>query len=654
MNRILKKSLNIIFGTTITFLTFSFINLNKVEAVNIDKFAGGKGTSDDPYIIDDAAGLIELGANWCGSRYRNTYFKIDTGSKILDLERRRIIPICSFLDGTDEASVYENAFYGHFDGNNTEITNGEINSNGLSAGLFGATNGAKIANVGIGENISFRVNGKVPGSEIAPVGGIVGSAWNTEITNVWNKGYLYTEHSSAGGIAGRLLSGSSITNAYNAGSVSAKVDADNKSFVGGIVGYMSNSTIQNVANYSSSLSGTGDSESMGLLVGWIADGNNTIKNAYTLKENTNLNGWGHADDNSLTDENVAGYARSELTNQENFYGFDFENVWEMGDEYPILRNTYKESVHTPGTVSDGMTIKYNGEVKNIENFLYNDGRTYVNLYEFCSKSEICSVSNNKKDKDIYYIDKNIEVTGDKIISDVSGNTRYTYRVMHTEGEMIFYPYIMIGNRTIQDNATNQTADVPSCPSDIEEYKCDEEHFYVPIRFLSQSLGLRVEWDGENNTVNIKNNFVETFLSKYDVVTTTTRDCNNSSCIVEKDGIYTDVREGRTYYLNVIDKETNKLMDYYKLYSFYDSSIKSGGNDNPSYTKGFYTLNKNTIVVSNKEDDENIDTNKNQKSQNIAQIVVYEIKTTDQDYQESDYNAGGYPIVINNVFRCNDC
>ncbi len=648
MNRIFKKSLNILLGTTITLLTFSFINLNEVEAVNIDRFAGGKGTSDDPYIIDDADGLVALGSSFCGSKYSNTYFKIDTGSKILDLEGTRIIPICSLLSGTDEASVYENAFYGHFDGNNTEITNGEINSNGLSAGLFGATNGAKIANVGIGENILFRVNGKVQGSEIAPVGGIVGSAWNTEITNVWNKGYLYTEHSNAGGIVGRLLSGSSITNAYNAGHVSAKVDADNKSHVGGIVGYMSNSTIQNVANYSPNLSGTGDSESMGLLVGWIADGNNVIKNAYTLKENTELNGWGHADDNSLTDENVAGYTRSELTNQENYYGFDFENVWEMGDEYPVLRNTYKESVHTPGTVGDGLTIKYNDKVIDIESFLYNDGRTYVNLYDFCDTSNICSVSNDEEDEDVYYIDKNIEVTGDKITSDVSGNTRYTYKVMHTKGEMIFYPYIMIGNRTIQDDTTYQISDVPSCPSDIEEYKCDNKHFYVPIRFLSQSLGLRVEWDGENDTVNIRNNFVETFLSKYDVVTTTTRDCNNSSCIVEKDGIYTNVNEGHTYYLNVINKDTNRKMDYYRGYSFYDSIRNIGDADDPKYKSGVFTIENSEITINEPTRNDTV------FMRNIAQIVVYEIRTFDADYNETDDNAGGYPIVINNVFRCTDC
>ena len=299
-------------------------------------------------------------------------------------------------------------------------------------------------------------------------------------------------------------------------------------------------------------------------------------------------------------------------------------------------------------ISAGPIIKYNDEIMDIESFLYNNGRTYVNLYDFCSISNICSVSNSESDKNVYYIDKNIEVTGDKITSDISGNTQYIYRVTHTKGEMIFYPDIMIANRTIQDNATNQTADVPSCPSDIEEYKCDNEHFYVPVRFLSQSLGLRVEWDGENNTVNIKNNFVETFLSKYDVVTTTTKDCNNSSCIVEKNGIYTDVTKGNTYYLNVINKDTNENMDYYKGYSFYDSIKNIGSENNPTFKSGVFTINGSRITVDEPTQNDKVVT------KNIAQVIVYEIKTTDQGYQESDYNAGGYPIVINNVFRCNDC
>ncbi len=654
--KLVKKSYNILLGIVFVLSSFGFLVPNKVNADTKD-FESGSGTSDDPYIIANAKQLRNVGSRYCGPEYKNTYFKIDTGSNVLDMEHTNMTPICYFLDGTDAESVYASAFYGHFDGNNTEIRDLSITGGSYSGGLFGATNGAKIANVGLGENVEIIVSGKVPGSEIGPVGGIVGSAWNTEISNVWNKALLSTEHSSAGGIVGRLLSGSSITNAYNTGSVSAKVDADNKSLVGGIAGYISNSTIQNVANYSTNISGSGDSDSIGLLVGWVADGNNTIKNAYTIKENTNLNGWGHKDDNSLTDENVAGYARSELTNQENFYGFDFENVWEMGNEYPVLKSTYKESTYTPGDTSEGMTIKYNDQVIDIESFLYNDGRIYVNLYDFCgtpNTSNICSISNSKNDNNVYYIDKNVEVTGDKITSDVSGNTRYTYKVMHTKGEQVYYPYIIVGgnnpevNRTIEDDVTNQVADVPSCPSDAENYKCDNEHFYVPVRFLSQSLGLRVEWDGENNTVNIKNNFVETFLSKYDVVTTTTEKCNSSSCILNKDGIYTRLNKNHTYYLNVIDKETNENMDYYKGYSFYDSIKNIGDENNPIFKSGVFTINGNKITVDEPTRNDSV------MERNIAQVIVYEIKATDQDYQESDYNAGGYPIIFNNVFVCDDC
>lgn len=648
---LIKKVSNILLVLVLTLSSFTFLNVRKVNAEL--RFTSGKGTSDDPYIINDVRSLINV-SNYCGPEYKDTYFKINVDNKILDMSGRTIAPICSFDNGTDESSVYAHAFYGHFDGNNTEIINFSINSSGYSAGLFGATDGAKIANVGIGEDVSFNVRGKIPDSEIAPVGGIVGAAWNTELSNVWNKAKISTEHSTAGGIVGRFLAGSSITNAYNTGSISAKVGTDNKSMVGGIVGYMSKSSLKNVANYSNSISGSGDADSIGLLVGWIADSNNNINNAYTLKENTSLNGWGHKDEESLTDENVTGYKRSELTDKANFYGFDFDNIWKMGSEYPVLSNSYKENVYTPGTTLEGINIKYNDKDLNVKAFLYNDGRTFVNLYDFCNNSKICKVSRSEKDNNVYYIDKELETTGDKITSDVSGNTKYTYRVMHTKGEKVYYPFIIIGgnnadeNRTLQDDVTNQTSDVVSCPSDAEDYKCDENHFYVPIRFLSQSLGLKVEWDGENKVVNIKNTFIESFLEKYNVVTTTTKDCSDNKCIVNKDGIYTKLNIGNIYYLNVIEKKSNKNMDYYKFYSFYDNIKNIGSEKNPKFKAGVFTINKDQITVDRPTDKDTV------QNRNIAQVIMYEIKETDEGYQSSDYNAGGYPIILNNVFSCKDC
>ena len=882
-----RKVITNILGITGLIVAAIFTSNTIITEADSD-FSSGDGTKENPYIISNATELDNL-RKYCGKDFTDTYFKMDIDNETLDMEGKTIEPICSLSNGTNEEEVFKNAFYGNLDGNNIEIDNLTIETDGISGGLFGATNGSTIENIGMGENLRVLTHGKTDDSNIAPTGGIVGEAWNTTLSNVWNKGIIKSVGTGVGGIVGRLIQDSTIIDVYNTGSITSDgtdeygdsivggivgyasdnitienvlnegsvtatgarvggivgnlhgyapsrndngastlkkahntgnvtsdgtdkngdsmvggivgqasdnitienvlnegevkgegtdvggvvgilqghapnrndngvstlkkahntgnitsdgtdeygdsmvggivgyatnnitienvlnegsvtttgarvggivgnlqgyssnsngngiftlkkahnigsvtsdgTNNDERSYAGGIVGYASdnitienvlnegsvtatgarvggivgnlqkNSLINNSLNYNQSITGT---DHTGLIVGLMpSDSANTVKNSYTLKENTNLNGIGSYFD-TATLENIKGYTAEELKNKDNYLGFDFDSIWTMSNEHAILNLNFNNE-----TTKSDITIKYNDNVIDVENFLYNDGRTYVELNDFCKESDLCTIDSGTKDNK-YIIDKNMEVTGDISESENGENIKYTYRVEHEKGTKLFEPSIIIGGRIIDNDVAKQEGDVPSCPEDVENLQCSEDKLYVPVRFLTQSLGLRVEWDGENNTVNIKNNFVETFLSKYDVVTTTTEECDNSNCIVDKENNTTFIEKDNTYYLNVIAKETNENMDYYKGYSFYDSVKNVGDIDNPIFKKGIFTLNGGTMTISENNEIDSVD------ERNIAQIIVYEITSEDEGYQESDYNIGGYPIVINEIFKCTNC
>ena len=128
----------------------------------------------------------------------------------------------------------DNVFTGRFDGVGHTITALHIRWDKHYIGLFGYADGARI------ENLSLK-NAHVEGA--VHTGGIVGYADSTMIRNVSYAGSV-VGNQNVGGIAGDV-SGGSIQNAWNAGTVSVR----SQFLAGGIVGKaMTNAVIQNVCN----------------------------------------------------------------------------------------------------------------------------------------------------------------------------------------------------------------------------------------------------------------------------------------------------------------------------------------------------------------------------------------------------------------------
>lgn len=198
-------------------------------------------------------------------------------------------------------------FKGTFDGNKKKLNN--LFMGGSSAGLFtyvgeGATVKDFIAggflllgestNVGIIANSTGTPSNKITitgvGTAVSrftttglfSIGGIVGNAAYTDISQVYNLGDI-ADASSGGGIVGTMNKGTTLNYAYNTGSITTSTT---NGFVGGLVGkafvdsVFNTGDAVNISNVynSGSISATGTAGTAGGVTGQLAE-NTTLSNA---------------------------------------------------------------------------------------------------------------------------------------------------------------------------------------------------------------------------------------------------------------------------------------------------------------------------------------------------------------------------------------
>ena len=224
-----------------------------------DSFAGGSGTESDPYKIATPKQLARLAylinSSSTNSTYKSLYY-VQTAN----------------LDMSEywwESIGYSSSYYfsGHYDGGGYTIS-GLYTENGYSnQGLFGYVRGqssstkATIKNVGI-------IDSNIQGYEY--VGGVVGEAYYSTITNCYNTGNVTGSDRFVGGVVGYAYY-STITNCYNTG----KVTGGN--WVGGVAGDVrKDSTITNCYNTGTV---TGGGSDVGGVAGDVRE-DSTITNCY--------------------------------------------------------------------------------------------------------------------------------------------------------------------------------------------------------------------------------------------------------------------------------------------------------------------------------------------------------------------------------------
>ena len=173
----------------------------------------GKGTADDPYLIEDAEDLAKV-----------------TGSGHYALAKDIDLTDTKYA-GKSITPALSDAFSGTFDGNRHTISGLCINTKSKNGvGLFGTVNGASIQNL--------KVEGSVTGTNSGFVGGIVGKTQgNVTITNCSFTGSVSATKSGssngAGGIVGRVNAGTlKVENCANHATVTAE-----KASAAGIIGH---------------------------------------------------------------------------------------------------------------------------------------------------------------------------------------------------------------------------------------------------------------------------------------------------------------------------------------------------------------------------------------------------------------------------------
>lgn len=169
-------------------------------------FAGGDGTMESPFLIEDAHDLNAV-RNGLALHYKLI--------KDVDLN------IPPFNEGTGWTPI--TSFTGVLDGDKNIVKNLFINrpTDGYS-GLFGTINGGGIKNLGV-ENVNV--------TGYSYVGGLVGSAGGTLIDNCYTTGTITGSQPYVGGFMGRNANLSTVSNCHSSCEVRS-----NGGFVGGFVG----------------------------------------------------------------------------------------------------------------------------------------------------------------------------------------------------------------------------------------------------------------------------------------------------------------------------------------------------------------------------------------------------------------------------------
>lgn len=196
----------------------------------------GTGTAEDPYLIISADQLRDLSDDVSNSiNYSGYYFKmsnnIDLGGEANEF--------------TAIGSSSTSSFRGVFDGGGYEISGLYINTSADYQGLFGATSGATIKNLGVSGSVTAGGD-----TAINYVGGIVGYNAKSTVSSCYFKGEVVSSNCAyTGGIVGINYSYSTVTNCYNMGSVSGSRTSTFN--IGGIAGFNNNSSVSNCYNMGS-------------------------------------------------------------------------------------------------------------------------------------------------------------------------------------------------------------------------------------------------------------------------------------------------------------------------------------------------------------------------------------------------------------------
>lgn len=367
------KNLNTsqLFATFMVTLFVSVFGLNLVPK-HAYAFAGGAGTSGDPYQITTAAELASV-SSYLGAGNSGKYFKVMNN---IDLN------VSPYNTGTGWTPIgtSSNYFYGKFDGNFKTISNLYYNnSSGNYAGLFGVVGSSGIISNTIlstatvsgnlevgslaGANYGSITKSAITGGSVTGIqriGGLVGSNYGAMTYDYSNNSVYFNPTSSAtccaGGLIAEAYSSGTINNSYSRSSVTMTYNVYNQGAVGGLYGNDYSSGAK--SNLYSTGAITMVSGSFPSSTGGLAGSNYTSTSSSYW--DTQTSGWA----TSSGGAGVVGKTTAQMKTQSTFSGWDFSTIWAIDSNgiinngYPYLQWSVTDS--TAPTITNVSSDKANG------------------------------------------------------------------------------------------------------------------------------------------------------------------------------------------------------------------------------------------------------------------------------------------------------
>ena len=231
------------------------------------------------------------------------------------------------------------------------------------------------------------------------LGGVVGqnSGAGARITSCYNIGDLCNDLPSGsfdgnlGGVVGNNSDNSSVMNCYSTGTIGNSIVSFVSGTVGGVIG--SNTDNSNVTNcYSAGGFGKINNGTVGGVVG---NNGATVDKCYFLQTDTVNTGQASIG----SGEQTGATAVSDLTDQEQFQGWDFANTWRISKSlgFPVLQENAQDGLPpgfgteaSPYRISTADQLKSFRDIVNDEN---GNPAAYAELMNDIDLSSICNETN---------------------------------------------------------------------------------------------------------------------------------------------------------------------------------------------------------------------------------------------------------------------
>jgi len=349
-------------------------------------FAGGSGTSNDPYQIETCQQLQDMS----NDRYES--YELISNVNCSDTDNwnngKGFNPIG---DG------YNNEFHGVLDGNGYIITDLYVNRTLKNGGLIDrAGPGATIKNVGLTDVEIYSTQ--------AFAGGIVGLNFGGVVENSFSSGYIEARGgTSVGGIVGANDEGGEVRDSFSVADVQG--GSNNGYFVGGLVGDNAGASI--ISSYAA-----GQVSTEGSAAGGLSGEGGSATDSY----------WDVDASGMSSSSTGTGFSTSEMTypNAESNLNFDFSNIWETcngGNQgYPFQQvfkgkaftcnslPQFKSSSVNPDPPLIGENVSYevdssdgDGTIEEVSLELYDDGSQVFSDTD----TSVSSSSVSKSFSDVY-------------------------------------------------------------------------------------------------------------------------------------------------------------------------------------------------------------------------------------------------------------